>query len=554
MTSPRGALQNAPPPYEDVNLYASDTALQEAVTREGGAYAARRLNAFGIVCGSSEAMTRARLADAHPPCLTSHDRYGRRIDRIDYHPAFHDLMQTSVTEGIVGEQIDRMAPATRTANPGRQVARAATVYLAAQMDLGHLASLSTTAAALAALDGVAGLPDDWPALATSRSYDPRPLPVVDKHHIRLALAIGERHAGTDLRAVATQAASQPDAPDDRAFLISGQKWYVTAPSADGCLVLAQAPAGPSLFVVQRFDPDGGGNGLEITRLKRMAGVRSEAAAEVRFDRALGSLVGAQGEGEALVEAMLLHLRLDASLGATGLMRSGLAHALHFAEHRSSRGRRLIDQPVMGEVLCDLALDVEAAVALIFRLARAFDHTDDPRAEAWRRVMTPASAFLVGRLAPSVLAECLECHGSDAYGDELPLARYVRDVQAPGLAHGPGNILAVEVLSTLQRAPEAVATVMEDLQLACGEDPYLLAAHARLERILCEPRLLDRRGRDLAASLAVLAAGTLLRAHAPPAIADAYIATRLGSQPRQAYGQAIDWADRDAILARATPNR
>ncbi len=269
---------------------------------------------------------------------------------------------------------------------------------------------------------------------------------------------------------------------------------------------------------------------------------------------LGWLIDEPGKGVAAIIEMVTQTRLDCSVSSTALMRQALAQAIHHCEHRKAFGRRLVEQPVMVQVLADLALDVEAAVALSFRLARAFDRHEDPHAAAWRRLMTPVTKYWTTKIAPGLVAEAMECMGGNAYVERWSMARLYREAPVNAIWEGSGNVLALDVLRVLQREPDIVSLVMDDLALAIGDDPHLKAAHQRTEAILHEPRKLDGRARALVESLAVLAAGAILRAHAPLATADAFIATRMGNFSRQTYGQGVDWADTDAILERASPNR
>lgn len=322
----------------------------------------------------------------------------------------------------------------------------------------------------------------------------------------------------------------------------------------GCfLVLAQAPGGLTCFLLPRFRPDGSVNALHFQRLKDKLGNRSNASSEVEFHGAYARATGEEGRGVATIIEMVTHTRLDCAVSSAGLMRSALANAIHHAEHRTVFQKKLVDQPVMQQVLADMALDVEAATVLAFRLARAFDRVDDPRASAWRRLMTPVTKYWICKLAPPLAAEAMECLGGNGYVEDAPVARLYREVPVNAIWEGSGNVMALDVARVLQREPEAVETVMDELRTACGDDAHLKRAHARLEAMLQEPKLLDARGRTLVESLAVLAAATILRAHAPAAVADAFIATRIAGTPRTTYGQGLEHADVRAIIARASPN-
>jgi putative acyl-CoA dehydrogenase len=322
--------------------------------------------------------------------------------------------------------------------------------------------------------------------------------------------------------------------------------------SDAFLVLAQAPAGLSCFLVPRFLPDGSHNGLHLQRLKDKLGNRSNASSEVEFDGAHGWLVGDEGRGVQAIIPMVTATRLDCAVSSAGLMRLALANAIHHTRHRKVFGRLLVDSLVMTEVLADMALDVEAATALAFRLARAFDLADDPRARAFARLMTPIVKYWVCKLAPPLVTEAMECLGGNGYVEEGLAARLYREVPVNAIWEGSGNVMALDVLRVLQREPDVVRLVLDDLADVANADPHLKAALGRIEAMLQEPRVLDRRARQLVETLALVVAGVVLRAHGPTAIADAFIVSRLSGLPRTTYGQGIDWTDARAIVDRALP--
>lgn len=548
---------NQTPFFEDVNLYTSDKALQEAVAREGGSHAARALVSFGLVCGSTDYFERARLANEHAPELHTHNAHGDRIDEVRYHPAYHELMEIACSESL------HCAPWLHLANkdvaPGadQQVARAAGLYLAGQVEPGHLSAVSMTHAAVPALLKDPNLADFWLPLIISRSYDPTPEPAAEKRSITVGLGLTEKQAGSDLGDTATTAvpseAQSASGLPGREYILSGHKWFLSAPMSDAFLMTAHTKEGVCCFLVPRLIDGGARNGISFQRLKEKLGNRSNATAEAELTNARGYLVGEPGKGLAVIAEALVQLRLDNAVSATALMRHAVAQAVHHAEHRSAFGRKLADQPLMGQVLADLALDVEAATALVFRLARSFDCCKDEQAGAWMRLMSPVTAYWTTKIAPSLISEAMECVGGNAYIENMPISRAYREAPANMLMAGTGNVLALDVLRVLQREPDMVNVVMDDLAASAGDDPHLKAAHKRLESILHEPRLLDLRARSLIEGLAVLAAGTILRAHAPAKVAEAFIATRMGSLNRQSYGQGVDWADTRAIIERTSPN-
>jgi putative acyl-CoA dehydrogenase len=321
---------------------------------------------------------------------------------------------------------------------------------------------------------------------------------------------------------------------------------------DAFLVLAQAPGGLSCFLTPRWLPDGTVNGLRFQRLKDKLGNRSNASSEVEFHEAHGWLVGEEGRGIPTIIEMVTCTRLDCAVGSAGLMRLALANAIHHCRHRTVFQRKLVDQPIMQQVLADVALDVEAATALSFRLCRSFDRADDPRAAAWCRLMTPVTKYWVCKLGPAVAYEAMECMGGNGYVEESIQARLYRELPLNAIWEGSGNVMALDLLRVLRREPEAIEIVLDELRTTVGDEPRLKAQIDRIETILHEPRLLEQRGRALTEALATLAAGAILHAHAPALVADAFIATRLAGSPRKTYGQDLERVDTGAIIDRALP--
>lgn len=554
---------NQPPPFEDVNLFTSDAALQAAVAREGGASQAKSLNAFGLETGSAAAFERGRQANEHTPLLKTHDARGRRLDLVEFHPAYHALMQTSISAGLASGSWGHLAgagPAGAVAGSasmpkaGTNVVRAAGLYMAAQMEAGHCCPMTMTNAAVPVLLREPTLAREWLPKILSRSYDPRFAPASDKAAVTLGMGMTEKQGGTDVRANTTTAKPAGTARGPGAeYLLTGHKWFLSAPMSDAFLMLAQAEGGLSCFLVPRFLPDGSVNGLRLQRLKPKLGNRSNASSEVELAAAHGWLVEEEGRGVATIIETVTYTRLDCAVSSAGLMRLALAQAIHHTEHRSVFQKRLVDQPLMAHVLADMALDVEAATGLVFRLARAFDCASDTRAAAWLRLMTPITKYWVCKLAPPLVAEAMECLGGSGYVEDLPMARLYREVPVNAIWEGSGNVMALDVLRVLQREPEVAAIVMEELGDVAHGSPQMQAAHRRLETMLTEPRYLDQRARAMVDLMATLAAASILRAHAPAAVADAFLNTRLTGAFGRSYGQGLERADIAAIVARASPN-
>ncbi len=539
-------VANQSPPFVDVNLFTTDVALQEAIGREGAPHARERLTALGAVCGSAEAFERGRLANEYPPRLRTHDPKGRRCDVVEFHPAYHALMAQSMAAGL------HCGSWEADGSGAENVARAGAFFMTAQMEAGHCCPLTMTNAAVPTLRLQPELAQLWIPGILSRSYDPAFAPMAEKRSVTIGMGMTEKQGGTDVRANITRAEAVARRGAGREYILTGHKWFFSAPMSDAFLVLAQAREGLSCFLVPRHLPDDSVNALRLQRLKDKLGNRSNASSEVEFHGAHGWLVGEEGRGVSAIIEMVTYTRLDCAVSSAGLMRLALAMAIHHAQHRTVFGRPLIEQPLMAHVLADLALDVEAATALVFRLARSFDRAEDERAAAWRRLMTPVTKYWVCKIAPILVGEAMECLGGNGYVEENGIARIYREAPVNSIWEGSGNVMALDVLRVLQREPEVARIVLQELAQAIGGDRQLGAAHSRIAGLLHEPRLLDARGRALLETIALTAAGTLLRAHAPAAVADAFIATRLAGSPRRTYGQGLERADVQTILERALP--
>lgn len=546
-----GDADNQSRPLVDVNLLSIDAPLQEAIRREGGQAALSSLSAFGGLCGSLEAFEHGRLANENPPRLRTHDMKGRRLDIVEFHPSWHWLMSASADEALhCGSwvHLDGETPQ----RPGANVERAAAFYMAAQMEAGHCCPITMTNAAIPVVQQVGELAAVWLPKITRRRYDQRFLPLAQKYGATIGMGMTERQGGTDVRANTTKAEPDGERGPGKAYRITGHKWFMSAPMSDGFLVLAQAAAGLSCFLVPRFRPDETVNALHFQRLKDKLGNRSNASSEVEFAGARGVLVGEEGRGVATIIEMVTHTRLDCAVASAALMRRAVAEALHHARQRRAFGRALDGFPIMACVLADLALEVEAATALSFRLARSFDRVLDARASAWRRLMTPVTKYWVCKVASPVIGEAMECMGGNGYVEEGGMPRLYREAPVNSIWEGSGNVMALDVLRVLEKEPDAVETVLDDLAVAAGDDPHLKAALARVRTMLHEPRLIELRARALLESLALTAAGCIIRAHAPQPVADAFIAARLSGVPRFTYGQGLEWADTKAILERMLP--
>jgi putative acyl-CoA dehydrogenase len=541
---------NQSPPFQDVNLFESDRALMEAVAREGAAPAANALAGFGRTCGSAAALEQARLANDNPPRLLRFDGKGFRLDVVEFHPAYHALMEISIGQGLHSSTWEHLAHAAAEPRPGAAVARAAGCYMANQMEAGHQCPITMTNAAVPTLLLEPALARQWLPKLLSRTYDKSLRRLADKHGVTIGMGMTEKQGGTDVRANTTRAEPAGAGGPGGEYLITGHKWFMSAPMCDAFLVLAQAPAGLACFLMPRVLPDGRVNALRFQRLKDKLGNRSNASSEVEFQAAHAWLIGEEGRGVPNIIEMVTSTRLDCAVASAGLMRLALANAIHHCRHRRVFQKGLLDQPLMQQVLADMALDVEAATALCFRLARAFDRGADRQATAWRRLMTPVTKYWVCKMGPALGYEALECLGGNGYVEEGLAARLYRELPLNAIWEGSGNVMALDLLRVLQREPDAFETVMEGLSSEIANEPRLMGEFERLRCLLQDPVLLDARGRELIEGLAVLAAGSILRNVAPSFVAEAFIGTRFSGAGRRSYGQGLAAANTRAIIERA----
>src|SRR5262245_9924262 len=543
---------NQSPPFQDVNLFTTDAALKEAVSREGAAHAVPGLMKFGAICGSAESLEQARLANENPPRLLSFDSTGARLDVVEYHPAYHALMQISIGQGLHSSAWDHLAEPGGGRRPGSHVERSAGCYLANQMEAGHQCPIAMTNAAVPTLLLAPELAAQWLPKILARSYDTSLRPVVAKRGVTIGMGMTEKQGGTDVRANTTRAEPVGLPGPGTEYLITGHKWFMSAPMSDAFLVLAQAPGGLSAFLLPRVLPDGSRNQLRFQRLKDKLGNRSNASSEVEFQAAHGWLIGEEGRGVASIMEMVTLTRLDCAVASAGLMRLARANAIYHCRHRRVFQKHLIDQPLMQQVLADMALDAEAAPALALRLARAFDRAEDKSEAAWRRLMTPVTKYWVCKMGPALGYEALECLGGNGYVEAGLAARLYRELPLNAIWEGSGNVMALDLLRVLEREPETFERVLEGLSAEAGAAATLQAEVERLRTLIKDPVGLLARGRDVIEALAVLAAGALISAQAPPFVADAFLGTRFSRASGRIYGHGLAGADTRAILDRALP--
>jgi len=538
---------NESPPFAGLNLFTSDRALRDAVARGGASWAVADLKTFGDVAGSETAVDLRRRANAQPPRLRNFDALGRRVDRVDYDPAYHELMAISVAQGLHCSTWEHLLRGG-AARPGAHVARAAGSYMATQMEPGHCCPITMTHASVAALRYAPALAKDWLPGILSRRYDPAAAEA--KNAVTLGMGMTERQGGTDVRANTTRA----EPFGDGVYRVTGQKWFLSAPMSDAFLVLAQSTGGLSCFLVSRLTENGELNGLRLIRLKDKLGNRSNASAEVEFENAQGLLVGEEGRGIPTIIDMVTLTRLDCAVSSAGLMRQALARAIHHARYRSVSQRLLIDQPVMARVLAEMALDVEAATVLAFRLARAFDGGEREDEAAYRRLMTPVTKYWVCKIAANLVYEAMECMGGNGYVEEGGFPLLYREVPVNAIWEGSGNVMCLDVLRVLEREPETLRLVLDDIAAIGGAEPRIKAMLDQIETLRNEVMRDPGMSRMFVEQLALAQAAALLLAHAPRAVSDAFIPMRLAGPARSTYGAGVARFDARAIVDRAGPDR
>jgi putative acyl-CoA dehydrogenase len=536
-------VTNQPPPFADRNLFADNVPLVEALEREAGGAWRERLHAAGRFWGGAPIEWGAQ-ANAHPPVLHTHDRFGHRIDEVEFHPAWHELMGAGVRDGL------HALPWT-TGAPGAHAARAALYQCAVQAEAGFGCPLTMTFAAVPALRAQPDLADEWVPRLTAGTYDPELKPADAKPSALCGMAMTEKQGGSDVRANTT-VATPVNGGDE--YELTGHKWFCSAPMCDLFLVLAQTGEGLSCFALPRVLPDGTRNaGFRIQRLKDKLGNRSNASSEIEFHAARARLVGEPGRGVPTIIKMVNHTRLDCVIGAAGGMRAAVAQATWHAAHRAAFGARLADQPAMGNVLADLAIEAEAATLTAMRLARAYDEAaDDPRAELFKRLATAVAKYHVCKRVPGHAAEALECLGGNGYVEASGMPRLYREAPLGSIWEGAGNVMALDVLRALRSAPAGLDAFLAEVDEAAGADAPLDAHVARVRRDLEDPEQLEHRARRIVEDLALALQASLLVRHSPPAVADAFCAARLGGGGGLAYGTLPAGADSAAIVARHTP--
>lgn len=546
MQWPTHEVSNQVPVLQDINLYTGDLALREGLGKMLGPGRHADLARLGASLGSAEVFELADAANRHPPELHAFNCNGNRIDRVEFHPAWHALLALLRREGM-------QARAWLQPEPGAHLARAAGYFLHAQVESGSLCPITMTFASVPVLQKEPALFGQIAGKLACAGHDPRDLPLEQKSAILVGMGMTEKQGGSDVRSnssiarpVAAQGRGQP-------HLITGHKWFFSAPMCDAHLVLARTTQGLSCFWVPRWRPDGSKNAVLVQQLKDKLGNRSNSSSEVEFQDAWGLMVGDEGRGIPTIIEMANSTRVDCVIGSAGLMRHALVQAIHHARHRSAFGKPLVRQALMRNVLCDLALESEAATHLMLRLAASLDRPDDPLERAWRRVLTPAAKFWICKRAIEFTGECMEVRGGNGYVETGPMARMYREAPVNSIWEGSGNVMCLDVLRAIEREPEGFTMLLESLADGTRQQPQMAGLLSRVKQALDSGHALESSARRFAQDLVLLVQCSLMMQHAPATIADAFIASRTDAANGRVYGTMPAGHDEESILERAWPS-
>ncbi len=536
-----------PPHLGDQDLWADDIVLMEGAAREGGSAANTTLAAFGKLAGAAETFEKADQANRHPPELKAFDRHGMRINQVEFHPAYHELMAIAIENEVPSY-------AWNHAGPGAQVVHAALNYMFGQPEGGVMCPMAMTYAVVPALRGTTAIADEWIPRLRSKSYDPRDIPVTEKSGATMGMFMTEKQGGSDVRSNTTRAEPVGAATGPGAeYRLTGHKFFCSAPMSDAFLTLAYTEGGMSCFLVPRWTPDGERNNLFLQRLKDKLGNRSNASSELEFQDTWGLMVGDEGRGIRTIIDMVQGNRYYCCASSSALMRQALVQALHHTRHRLAFQKKLVQQPLMRNVLADLAIEAEAALAFTLRIGRAMDEaTSDEGAAALSRIGTAVGKYWICKRAPGQIFEAMECHGGPGYIEDSILPRLYREAPINSIWEGSGNVMCLDVLRAMFREEAAIPAVLAELDAARGGNAFLEAAIDALKDELSQPEDMELRARRVTELMAVTLQGALLVRHAPDAVADAFCASRLGSRWTGAYGALPSGVDFDAIIERATP--
>ena len=537
---------NQPPPLIDYDVFSTDRVLGEALEREGGAWAREQAAHVGRIAGG-DAMEWGRLANVNPPVLKSHDRYGHRIDEVEFHPAWHALMDAAVSNEL-------HALPWHTPRAGAHVARAAFFFTLAQAEAGHGCPISMTYSVVPALRAQADVAAEWEPRVLSTEYDPRSRPASEKRGALFGMAMTEKQGGSDVRANTTRAYPLGGEGAGEPYELVGHKFFVSAPMCDAFLVLAQANAGLSCFLVPRWRPDGSKNPLQIVRLKRKMGNVSNASSETELRGALGWMLGEPGHGVRTIIEMVAMTRFDCMIGSSAGQRAAVAQALHHCSLRKAFGALLVDQPLMRNVLADLVLENEGSLALTMRVARALDRRgDDAHEELFARIATPVGKYWICKRTPGHAYEAMECIGGSGVMEDSPMPRLFRESPINAIWEGSGNVQCLDVLRAMGRTPQVTGALFAELARTRGANARLDRAVAALHGELADRDGAEVRARAIVEKIALALQASLLVESAPTAVADAFCASRLEGAGARNFGTLPRGVDCGAIVERAMPH-
>ena len=534
-------VSNQPPPFEDVNLFTSDVALQAAVAAAGGGTHAERLAAFGARTGSADTAAWATHANENPPRLKAFDRYGQRIDEVEFHPGYHWLMALGVEAGI--------ASAAWSGVAAGHVLHTGLEFLMAQAEPSVCCPMTMTAAAPAALRRQLDIAAKWmPKIVASR-YDPSSQPIRGKSGVTIGMAMTEKQGGSDVRANTTRALRRGDGT----YALTGHKWFCSAPMSDAFLTLACTEKGLTCFLAPRWTADGERNAIHLMRLKDKLGDRANASAEIEYHGAYAEMIGEEGRGVRTIIEMVHYTRLDCILAPAAYMRQAVANALWHAAHRTAFQKKLIDQPLMRSVLADMAIESEAATALTFRIARSFDEGTNDGAAAFARIATPIGKYWINKRVVNLAYEAMEVHGGSGYVEDGVMPRIYRQSPLNSIWEGSGNVVCLDILRAIERDPRSPQELVAELEKSRGANRVLDRVIDGVKALLAGP-LDEALARRLAETMALALQGAILVRNAPSFVADAFCATRLCDHPGLSCGAIGTKIDVDALIRRAMPHR
>ena len=539
------SVENVSRELADYNLFTEDAVLQQAVQREGAEWAAPALQAFGELAGRTDYLEHGFLANKFTPEFDTHDRFGNRVDLVKYHPSYHTLMQTAIEHGL-------HASPWSEPGPGAHVARAARTYMQGQVEAGHGCPITMTFAAIPSIRTTPKLADYWEPKITARHYDPRNVPDADKQGVTIGMGMTEKQGGSDVRANSTRAYPVGARGAGEIYELVGHKFFLSAPMCDAFLVLAQTDAGLGCFLVPRWRPDGSKNPLQVLRLKKKLSNASNASSEIELRGAMGWLVGEEGRGVRTIIEMVSLTRFDCMIGSAATLRMAASQALHHTSIRHAFGKVLNQQPLMQNVLADMAIESEAALVTGLRMARALDSQDNEHEALLMRLGVAVGKYWICKRAPNFTYEAMECIGGSGVMEDSMMPRLYREAPINAIWEGSGNVQCLDVLRAMHKTPAVVEAFFAELDRARGAHRLLDQHVDQLKRQLADSDDIEYRARDLVDRMALALQGALLVQHAPSPVAEAYCQSRLGDNVVHHYGALPRGIDCAAIIERATP--